>query len=346
MHDNGINVRYLGRLHRLVLEMLDKDDGNTASTIRYVLPILRMSMLARAAKHLLNHAWRHATLAQLAHVTCQFLCHLFGTPTHGRRSGGGGGGSAKRRSAQNGHPVHGQDHVSDSAERPADSTMHAPVSAGGAAGTAGTAGTDAKQTGGAPLSSPNALWTALLARVRVHFGIRLLNAGPERSPTVGAAALHALGVAPLAMLRALCRMAGVQIRARNYDFAAAQPFASDDIVELIPVAKYTVPQVRAHPRRTLFARPAPRVSGPPPSSSPCARAARRTGGDATGDQRTGGVLVVFRVDRPRCDASIAGGHGCGRRADRDCTAHRYAGGSTCCASCDACATVSAAWAAL
>jgi len=46
----------------------------------------------------------------------------------------------------------------------------------------------------------------------------------------------------LCMLRSLCQRIGVQIATRDYDFGVIRPFSEDDIIDLFPVVKMSVPE--------------------------------------------------------------------------------------------------------
>jgi protein TIF31 len=54
---------------------------------------------------------------------------------------------------------------------------------------------------------------------------------------------HRYNAHPLATLRNLCLKMGIQIAAKDYDFSSEQPFTTEDIIDLFPVVKHSMPKV-------------------------------------------------------------------------------------------------------
>lgn len=75
------------------------------------------------------------------------------------------------------------------------------------------------------------LWTAIQTQIQQRF--RYFDISDA----------HRYNTQPLSTLRNLCLKMGIQITAKDYDFSAEQPFMTEDIIDLFPVVKHSMPKV-------------------------------------------------------------------------------------------------------
>ncbi|TYZ63315.1 hypothetical protein PybrP1_005947 [[Pythium] brassicae (nom. inval.)] len=197
MHSCGINMRYLGRLAALAKQL-----ESVGAISKYVLELLEVEMVARAAKHVLADLLNadEATRAAPGDVLVQVLNGLLG------------GSAPSRASTEN---VRGKK-SSKSAKAP-------PQPTAAAAGA---------------LDAP-AVWARVEKEVQNRFDYALTlwtRAADVDRDDVPLGRVHK----PV-LLRRLCQRNGLRVTSRHYDFSAAQPFALADLAGVVPVVKHSLP---------------------------------------------------------------------------------------------------------
>jgi len=77
----------------------------------------------------------------------------------------------------------------------------------------------------------NDIWHIIRIRVKQKYGFEL----PELIP---------ISHFQIPMLRSICRRCGIQIKARDYDLNKEVPFVTDDIINMFPVLKLSIPRTQ------------------------------------------------------------------------------------------------------
>ncbi|RLN96339.1 hypothetical protein BBJ28_00026158, partial [Nothophytophthora sp. Chile5] len=223
MHSCGINMRYLGRLASLCKKL-----ETIGGISKYILELLEVEMISRAAKHVLADVLNSndAVRAAPGEAIVQLLNGILGSSSavvEKKESDDFDNTNGKKGTKGKNTPANGKGGVSDVIE----SEVVAPV-----------------------LMDVKTLWTRLDKEIKSRFDYTLSLWGPggqelRAAHEEGAAA--PLGrVHKIVLLRRLCQRLGLRVVSRNYDFSASctSPISLDDITGVVPVVKNSLP---AHP---------------------------------------------------------------------------------------------------
>ena len=246
-HALAAGHRYLGRL----AELVSAQRGSTEQSPRLV-ALFESEMVVRACKRLFRRIMRDPLVraAPAAAIAALLNCVLGAAgdsdadgsaarePTSpGRTNGRGGRGGARKRRA-NGR------------SGPRAGSANAGAGAGAGVGDSGSGDMGSPWSALPGLSmklvervagfklTRAAVWEEIAAVVKSKFrySLQLWNNGGY-----GADGKSQAPISRTAALRRLCQKLGLRLVARDFEFTATSPFSADDIVDVVPVIKHSLP---------------------------------------------------------------------------------------------------------
>jgi protein TIF31 len=218
LHQRGVNMRYLGRLAELARKQEDEDVAmlNGGHQRRqpmpyYWLELLEIEIAARVMKHILN---REITASKSTHAAPAFtiaklLNHLFGSD---------------------------EMTVEQSLQFINDAKSKKSIKKAGVQSP-----TSSVPESQASSISKNNFWKLFGEIAISKFGHSNSLLFSIASDTFVASRKFHQRISPMSLLRRLCQLSGVRISAVHYDFSHSTPFTTENIVDIVPVAKSCEP---------------------------------------------------------------------------------------------------------
>jgi protein TIF31 len=247
LHNQGVNLRYLGRLARLASDqeaedtrILSEQKQRIHAMPTYWLELLEIEIIARGMKHLYrkyllkNPKFRSAP----GFTLISLLNHLLGSTS---TSNGATTEVSSSTTVQVANPAPVPVPPSKSAKKRMKAKAQAAiVSKVSGAITAWTEVIDGTSNSETTISDLNQI-----IKERFLYKLSLANHGVEDS---------FLGprIHRYTLLRRICQLNGIRLNNRDYDFASSTPFAIDDLVALVPILKTCEPDIPITDIRNLI----------------------------------------------------------------------------------------------
>ncbi|KAH8259130.1 hypothetical protein KR038_004015 [Drosophila bunnanda] len=221
LHSHGINVRYLGKVIKLLGQMPRMD---------YLYRIAILELIVRATKHIYYTYMQNTEPLHLSAAISHFLnCLLTNGPVNpavsseeAHKKRGNGGKHNKHKSSKSGKGQQQQQQQSTGGNQNGNSSGN---------------GSSASVTSDWTLVTPRSLWQQIRREAKAYWDWDLDCDSME-------SATNKFGILRISLLRAFCLKVGIQVLLREYNFESKHKptFGSDDIVNVFPVVKHISPR--------------------------------------------------------------------------------------------------------
>ncbi|XP_030567665.1 protein clueless [Drosophila novamexicana] len=225
LHSHGINVRYLGKVIKMLGQMPRMD---------YLHRIAILEIIVRATKHIYYTYMQSTEPLHLSAAISHFLnCLLTTGPVNPAVSSD----ELHKKQPRNNSGKHNK-HKAAKASKP-----QAAAAQNGNATAAGSGGAGAATSGATSsncdwtLVTPRSLWQQIRKEVKAYWNWEL-----DCDSIESAGAKY--GLLRISLLRAFCLKVGIQVLLREYNFESKHKptFGDDDIVNVFPVVKHISPR--------------------------------------------------------------------------------------------------------
>ncbi|XP_034480139.1 protein clueless isoform X2 [Drosophila innubila] len=220
LHSHGINIRYLGKVIKMLGQMPRMD---------YLHRIAILELIVRATKHIYYTYIQSTEPMHLSAAISHFLnCLVTTGPVNPAVSSED---AHKKQTRQNGGK-NNKNNKSDKGSKP----QQAAASQSGN-GTAGGGSASSSGSSGWTLMTPRSLWQQIRKEAKTYWNWDL---DCDSIETAGAK----YGLLRISLLRAFCLKVGIQVLLREYNFESKHKptFGDDDIVNVFPVVKHISPR--------------------------------------------------------------------------------------------------------
>ncbi|XP_037713097.1 protein clueless [Drosophila subpulchrella] len=217
LHSHGINVRYLGKVIKMLGQMPRMD---------YLYRIAILELIVRATKHIYYTYMQNTEPLHLSAAISHFLnCLLTNGPVNpavsseeAHKKRGNGGKHNKHKSSKGGK---GQQQQQASGNQ------------NGSSSGSSNASTASDWT----LVTPRSLWQQIRREAKAYWDWELDCDSIDSAVTK-------FGILRISLLRAFCLKVGIQVLLREYNFESKHKptFGDDDIVNVFPVVKHISPR--------------------------------------------------------------------------------------------------------
>ncbi|EDV55805.1 protein clueless [Drosophila erecta] len=217
LHSHGINVRYLGKVIKILNQMPRMD---------YLHRIAVLELIVRATKHIYYTYMQNTEPLHLSAAISHFLnCLLTNGPVNpavsseeAHKKRGNGGKHNKHKSSKGGKGQQQQQATGNQNGSSSGSSNGSSVSDW-------------------TLMTPRSLWQQIRKEAKVYWDWELDCDSIET-------AVSKYGILRISLLRAFCLKVGIQVLLREYNFESKHKptFGDDDIVNVFPVVKHISPR--------------------------------------------------------------------------------------------------------
>jgi len=236
LHENGINVRYIGQLARLALEqeeedikLLNNNKHRIQSMPLYWLEMLEIEMIARALKHLLRNKLTDPLIQSAPSDTiASMLNHCLGT-------------SSGQISNESYKKIESQKVISNELEK---KSAKKKKSKNMSKGRLSTILPDPKNGAVSRDDLLDEINTEVMTRF--SYTLTLVNGKDSKS-------FLKERISPLTLLRRICQVLNLKIALRDYNFESSTPFEPSDIIDLLPKLKGCEPSIPYPSANEMFA---------------------------------------------------------------------------------------------
>ncbi|KAH8384587.1 hypothetical protein KR093_001804 [Drosophila rubida] len=229
LHSHGINIRYLGKVIKMLGQMPRMD---------YLHRIAIMELIVRATKHIYYTYMQSTEPLHLSAAISHFLNCLVTTgpvnpavsseEAHKKQTRSNGGKHNKHKSAKSSKP-----------QQAATSQQNGAGGNSAAAGGGANGGSSRSNSSSYDwtLVTPRSLWQQIRREAKAYWNWELDCDSIE-------AAVSKYGLQRISLLRAFCLKVGIQVLLRDYNFESKHKptFSDDDIVNVFPVVKHISPR--------------------------------------------------------------------------------------------------------
>ncbi|KAH8373062.1 hypothetical protein KR009_011218 [Drosophila setifemur] len=216
LHSHGINVRYLGKVIKMLGQM---------PRMEYLHRIAVLELIVRATKHIYYTYMQNTEPLQLSAAISHFLnCLLTSGPVNPAVSSEE---AHKKRSNGSKHNKHKSSKGGKQQQQSGGSQN------GGASATNAGASSGSDWT----LVTPRSLWQQIRREAKAYWDWELECDSIET-------AVSKYGILRISLLRAFCLKVGIQVLLREYNFESKHKptFGDEDIVNVFPVVKHISPR--------------------------------------------------------------------------------------------------------
>jgi len=217
LHSHGINVRYLGKVIKMLGQMPRMD---------YLYRIAILELIVRATKHIYYTYMQNTEPLHLSAAISHFLnCLLTNGPVNpavsseeAHKKRGNGGKHNKHKSSKGGK---GQQQQQASGNQNGSSS----------------GSSNASSASDWTLVTPRSLWQQIRREAKAYWDWELDCDSIDSAVTK-------FGILRISLLRAFCLKVGIQVLLREYNFESKHKptFGDDDIVNVFPVVKHISPR--------------------------------------------------------------------------------------------------------
>jgi len=217
LHSHGINVRYLGKVIKMLGQMPRMD---------YLYRIAILELIVRATKHIYYTYMQNTEPLHLSAAISHFLnCLLTNGPVNpavsseeAHKKRGNGGKHNKHKSSKGGK---GQQQQQASGNQNGSSS----------------GSSNASSASDWTLVTPRSLWQQIRREAKAYWDWELDCDSIDSAVTK-------FGILRISLLRAFCLKVGIQVLLREYNFESKHKptFGDDDIVNVLPVVKHISPR--------------------------------------------------------------------------------------------------------
>ncbi|KAL7737908.1 hypothetical protein ACLKA6_006281 [Drosophila palustris] len=224
LHSHGINIRYLGKVIKMLGQMPRMD---------YLHRIAVLELIVRATKHIYYTYMQSTEPLHLSAAISHFLnCLVTTGPVNPAVSSEE---AHKKQTRTNGgkHNKHNKATKGSKPQQAAATQNGNGTAAGGSASSSGSSGSSSDWT----LMTPRSLWQQIRKEAKTYWNWDLDCDSIET-------AASKYGLLRISLLRAFCLKVGIQVLLREYNFESKHKptFGDDDIVNVFPVVKHISPR--------------------------------------------------------------------------------------------------------
>ncbi|XP_068144556.1 protein clueless [Drosophila tropicalis] len=224
LHNNGINIRYLGKVIKMLSQM---------PRMEYLYRIATLELIVRATKHIYYTYMQGTEPLHLSAAISHFLnCLLTNGPVnpaiskeeiHKKRSNTKHNKHKSSKSSGSGNKQSGQ-----TSNQNGTSTSPSSSSASGTSSNVAIDWT---------LVTPRSLWQQIRKEAKAYWDWDLECDAIDIAVTK-------YGISKISLLRGFCQKVGIQVLLREYNFESKHKptFGDDDIVNVFPVVKHISPR--------------------------------------------------------------------------------------------------------
>ncbi|KAH8297469.1 hypothetical protein KR044_012340 [Drosophila immigrans] len=228
LHSHGINIRYLGKVIKMLGQLPRMD---------YLHRIAIMELIVRATKHIYYTYMQSTEPLHLSAAISHFLNCLVTTgpvnpavsseEAHKKQTRSNGGKHNKHKSAKASKPQQA------AATQQNGGGSNSAAAGGGANGSSGSSSSSYDWT----LVTPRSLWQQIRKEAKAYWNWELDCDSIETAVTK-------YGLQRISLMRAFCLKVGIQVLLRDYNFESKHKptFSDDDIVNVFPVVKHISPR--------------------------------------------------------------------------------------------------------
>ncbi|TDG50925.1 hypothetical protein AWZ03_002580 [Drosophila navojoa] len=232
LHSHGINVRYLGRVIKMLAQMPRMD---------YLYRIAILEVIVRATKHIYYTYMQGIEPLHLSAAISHFLNCLL---TTGPVNPAANSEEVHKKQPRNNGGKHNKHNKSNKSGKPQSTSTaaatqngHSSTAANGSANAANTASNSSSTSYDWALVTPRSLWQQIRKEIKSYWNWEL-----DCDSIESACAKY--GLLRISLLRAFALKVGIQVLLRDYNFESKHKptFGDDDIVNVFPVVKHISPR--------------------------------------------------------------------------------------------------------
>ncbi|XP_062131011.1 protein clueless [Drosophila sulfurigaster albostrigata] len=228
LHSHGINIRYLGKVIKMLGQMPRMD---------YLHRIAIMELIVRATKHIYYTYMQSTEPLHLSAAISHFLnCLVTTGPVNPAVSSEE---AHKKQTRSNGgkHNKHNKSAKTSKPQQAAATQQNGGGNSAAAGGSANGSNGSSSSSYDWTLVTPRSLWQQIRKEAKAYWNWELDCDSIE-------AAVSKYGLQRISLLRAFCLKVGIQVLLRDYNFESKHKptFSDDDIVNVFPVVKHISPR--------------------------------------------------------------------------------------------------------
>lgn len=221
LHSHGINIRYLGKVIKIIGQMPRMD---------YLHRIAILELIVRATKHIYYTYMQSTEPLHLSAAISHFLnCLLTTGPVNPAVSSE----EAHKKQTRTNGGKHNKHNKTAKGSKPQQAAATQNGNGTAAGGSPSSSGSSSDWT----LMTPRSLWQQIRKEAKIYWNWDL---DCDSIETAGAK----YGLLRISLLRAFCLKVGIQVLLREYNFESKHKptFGDDDIVNVFPVVKHFSPR--------------------------------------------------------------------------------------------------------